>query len=103
MAPPIEAYPAKNVTKNFVSAKFGQIFKLSHPTALEGGAENMYNPCIWLSFVKQKKNFKNRKLKFLLMKIISTVLKLLFLKTTVLFTLYQIPEYADNESIMNLG
>ena len=37
------------------------------------------------------------------MKIISTVLKLLFLKTTVLFTLYQIPEYADNESIMNLG
>ena len=56
-----------------------------------------YYPCTWLSFVNQKDEKKNKKkLKYLLMKIISTVPKLLFFKTTDLYTVYLFSEYADN-------
>ena len=55
-----------------------------------------YYPCTWLSFVNQKDEKKNKKkLKYLLMKIISTVPKLLFFKTTDLYTVYLFSEYAD--------
>ena len=43
LTPPIEVYPAINVRKNFVTTKFWQIFKLSHPIVMGGGAETMYN------------------------------------------------------------
>ena len=72
------------------------------------GAENMYNqlsylvrnnmesyyPCNWLSFANQK----NEKIRnsSLLMKIVSTVPKVLSFKTTDLYTVYLFPEYADN-------
>ena len=56
-----------------------------------------YYPCTWLSFVNQKDEKKRKKkLKYLLMKIISTVPKLLFFKTTDLYTVYLFSEYADN-------
>ena len=56
-----------------------------------------YYPCTWLSFVNQKDEKKNKKkLKYLLMKIISTVPKLLFFKTTDLYTVYLFSEYAGN-------
>ena len=51
-----------------------------------------YYPCTWLSFVNQK-NEKNKKLKYLLMKIVSTVSKLLFFKISVLYTVYLFSEY----------
>ena len=53
-----------------------------------------YYPCTWLSFVNQK----NEKIRnwSLLMKIISTVPKVLFFKTTDLYTVYLFSEYADN-------
>ena len=53
-----------------------------------------YYPCTWISFVNQK----NEKIRnwSLLMKIISTVPKVLFFKTTDLYTVYLFSEYADN-------
>ena len=53
-----------------------------------------YYPCTWISFVNQK----NEKIRnwSLLMKIISTVPKLLFFKTTDLYTVYLLSEYPDN-------
>ena len=53
-----------------------------------------YYPRTWQSFVNQKdKKIRNRSL---LMKIISTVRKVLFFKTTDLYTVYLFSEYADN-------
>ena len=43
LTPPIEVYPATNVRKIFVTTKSWQIFKLSHPITMGGGAETMYN------------------------------------------------------------
>ena len=44
LTPPIEFYSATNVRKKFfVTTTFWQIFKLSHPIVMGGGAENMYN------------------------------------------------------------
>ena len=53
----------------------------------------LYYPCTWLSFVNQK----NEKIRnwSLLMKIISTVPKLLFFKTTDLCIVYLFCDYAD--------
>ena len=81
----LEAYPATNVRKKFITTNLWQIFILSHPhppPALplkwEGEQKpctiklfsylvrnNMepYYPCTWLSFINQK-NEKNKKLKF---------------------------------------
>ena len=36
LTPPIEVYPATNVRKSFVTTKFWQIFKLSHPIVMGG-------------------------------------------------------------------
>ena len=60
-----------------------------------------YYTCTWLSFVNQK-NEKKRNWS-LLMKIISTVPKLLFFKTADLYTAYLFSEYADKYNIINLG
>ena len=53
-----------------------------------------YYPCTWLSFVNQK----NERIRnwSLLIKLISTIPKQLFVKTTDLFTAYLFSEYADN-------
>ena len=39
----MEVYPATNARKNFATTKFWQIFKLSHPIVMGGGAETMFN------------------------------------------------------------
>ena len=36
LTPPIDIYPATNVRKNFVTTKFWQILKLSHPIVVGG-------------------------------------------------------------------
>ena len=54
-----------------------------------------YYPCTWLSFVNQKNEEKKKKEKRWLMKTISTVPKVLFFKTTDLYTVYLFSEYAD--------
>ena len=54
-----------------------------------------YYPCIWISFVNQKK-WKNKELKFVNENCISIVPKLLFFKTTNLCTVYLFSEYAGN-------
>ena len=73
-----------------------------------GGGETMYNqitfiirnnmetyyPCTWLSFRNHKNEKKKRN--SLLMKNISTVPKVLFFKTTDLYTVYILSESADN-------
>ena len=41
LTPPIEVYRATNVRKNFVTTKFWQVFKLSHPIVTGGGQK----PC----------------------------------------------------------
>ena len=46
--PPIEVYPAINVRKNFVTTKFWQIFKLSHPVVMGEETETMYNQIIFI-------------------------------------------------------
>ena len=53
-------------------------------------------PCTWskVSFVSQKD--EKNKLKFVKIKIISTVPMVLFFKTTDLCTVYLYSEYADN-------
>ena len=38
LTPLIKVYPATNVGKNFVTTKLWQIFKLSHPIVMGGGA-----------------------------------------------------------------
>ena len=43
VAPPIEVYAATNVRKNLVTTGFWQIFKLSHPIVMGGGADTMFN------------------------------------------------------------
>ena len=53
-----------------------------------------YYPGSWLSFENQKKEKLGNW--SLLIKIISTVPKLLFFKTTDLYTVYLFSEYADN-------
>ena len=52
LTPPIEVYPATNVRIKFVTTKFWQIFKLSHPIVMAGGAETMFNQ-ITLTFSKE--------------------------------------------------
>ena len=52
-----------------------------------------YYPCTSLSFLNQKNETRNWNL---LMKIISTVPKVLFFKTADLYTVYLFSEYADN-------
>ena len=73
------------------------------------GAETMYNQTTFIfsneqhetilsmHFIKfcKSENTKNKKL-ILLMKIISTVPKVLFFKTTNLYTVYLFSEYADS-------
>ena len=61
-----------------------------------------YYACTWLSFVNQKKEKKIRNWS-LLMKIIFTVHKLLFFKTTDLCTVHLLSKYADNHNIIKLG
>ena len=105
---PIEVYSGTNVRKNFVTTNLWQSFKLSHPT-FDGSSSrshvhkikllsylvrnNMetYYSCTWLSFINQS----NKKIRnwSLLMKIVSTVPKLLFFKTTDLYTVYLFSEY----------
>ena len=46
---------------------------------------------------------KNKKLKFVNGNYISIVPKLLFVKTTGLYTVYLFSEYTDNQNIINLG
>ena len=46
---------------------------------------------------------KNKKLKFVNENYISIVPKLLFVKTTGLYTVYLFSEYTDNQNIINLG
>ena len=53
-----------------------------------------YYPCTWPSFINQK-NEKIRKWS-MLMKIISTALKLLLFKSTDLYTVHIFSEYWDN-------
>ena len=60
-----------------------------------------YYPYTWLRFVNQN-NEKVRNWS-LLTKILSTVTKLLFFKTTDLYTEYLFSEYADNQHIIKLG
>ena len=55
-----------------------------------------------LTMFRKSEKWKNKKLK-LLMKILSTVPKLLFFKTTDLYTVQLFSEYADNLNIINLG
>ena len=56
-----------------------------------------YYPSTWPSFVNQKnEKKKNKKNWSLLLKIISTVPKVLFFKTTDMYTVYLFSEYADN-------
>ena len=43
LTPPIEVNPATNVRKNFVTTKLWQMFKLSQPIVMGGGAETMFN------------------------------------------------------------
>ena len=43
LTPPIEVYPATTVRKHFVTTKSWQIFKLSQPIVMGGGAETMFN------------------------------------------------------------
>ena len=43
LTPSIEVYPPINVRKDFVPTKFWEIFKLSLPIMMGGGAETMYN------------------------------------------------------------
>ena len=96
--------------KNFVTTKFCQIFKLSHPIVIGGEAETMFNqvtfifskenietyyPCTWISFVKHKSE-KNKKLKIVNKNYISNDPKLLFFKTTDLYTVYLFSECAEN-------
>ena len=40
---PIVVGPAANVRKKFITTKFWQILKLSHPIVMGGGAETMFN------------------------------------------------------------
>ena len=54
----------------------------------------LYYPCTWLNFVNQK-NEKKRNWS-LLMKIISPAPKVLFFKTTDLYSVYLFSEYVDN-------
>ena len=56
-----------------------------------------------LTKFRKSEKWKNKKLKYLLIKIISTVPKLIFFKTTVLCTVCLFSEYADNLNIINLG
>ena len=65
---PIEVYPATNVRKNFAITKFWQIFILSHPP-----------PTL-----------------LLLKKIKSNVSKVLFFRTTDLYTVYLFSENVNN-------
>ena len=53
-------------------------------------------PCTWLNLVNHKNEKKKIRNWSLLMKIISTVLKVLFFKTADRYTLYLLSEYADN-------
>ena len=55
-----------------------------------------YYPCTLLSFVNQKNEKKKKKSWSLLMEIISTVPKVLFLKTNDLYTVSLFSECADN-------
>ena len=55
-----------------------------------------YYPSTWPSFVNQKNEKKNKKNWSLLLKVISTVPKVLFFKTTDMYTVYLFSEYADN-------
>ena len=54
-----------------------------------------YYPWTWISFVNQK-NEKKKELKFVTENYISIVPKLLFFKTTDLYTVYLFSKYADN-------
>ena len=60
-----------------------------------------YYQCTWINVVNQK-NEKIGNLS-LLMKIISTVPKVLFFKITYLYTVYPFSEYAENENMISLG
>ena len=81
------------------------VFNPPPPIVMGGGAETMYNPCTihetmyypctWLTLVNQKSEKKNRNW-ILLMKIVSTVPKVLFFKTTDLYMVYLFSQYADN-------
>ena len=51
LTPPIEIYRATNIRKKFVTTKFWQVFKLSHPILTGGGAETMFNQ---ISFIFSK-------------------------------------------------
>ena len=53
----------------------------------------LYYPCTWLNFVNQKNEKRNWSL---LMKIISPAPKVLFFKTTDLYSVYLFSEYVDN-------
>ena len=56
-----------------------------------------YYPCTWVNFVNQKNEKKKKKeLKFVNENYIFIVPKLLFFKTTDLYTVYLFSEYADN-------
>ena len=58
--------------------------------------ETMYYPCTWLTLVNQKSEKKKKRNWILLMKIVSTVPKVLFFKTTDLYMVYLFSQYADN-------
>ena len=54
-----------------------------------------YCPCTWLSLLHQK-NEKEKRTSSFIMKILSSVPKLLLLKTIDLYTVYLFSEYAGN-------
>ena len=60
-----------------------------------------YCPCSWLSFVNQ--NSGKVKNWSLLTKVLSTIPKLSFFKTTDLYTVYLFSEHADNYDTIKLG
>ena len=51
LIPPIDGYPATNVNKKFVTTKFWQVFKLSHPITMGVGVQTM---CIQITFIFSK-------------------------------------------------
>ena len=56
LTPPIEVSPATNVRKKFVTRRFWQIFKLSHPIVSEWGAETMFNQITFIFSEEQHGN-----------------------------------------------
>ena len=115
LTPPIEVDPATNIGKKIVTTIFWKILKILKslpipPGVMRGGAETMCNQITsifskeWhgttlsMHLTKFRKSKKRKEIRnwSLLMKIISTVPKVLLFKTTDLYNVYLFSEYANN-------